>query len=314
MKLSNYFRRTVKILSIDGGGIRGYIPALILEDLVKRLIAKGKSKDLADHFDIIAGTSSGSLTALGLTAPAYNPEDTDTYSSIPGYSISDIVNMYEIRRHDIFPKISQSGFQTIRQAFHEKYDDTGFKKVLEDLFGKRTIADSLTNVLISSYDLKSGMPVMIRKSILEKTGENFYMKDVARGSSAAPTYFEPHMMTSLSGNTEYCLIDGAMAANNPALCAYVEARTLFPHAVKFLIISIGTGRVPQHWDYKKARNWGFLDWISPQNGTPLYTIMAGAQEQCLRSQISSIPGVKYLRINTVLKMSAGILTMQVLTI
>lgn len=128
MKLSNYFRRTVKILSIDGGGIRGYIPALILEDLVKRLIAKGKSKDLADHFDIIAGTSSGSLTALGLTAPAYNPEDTDTYSSIPGYSISDIVNMYEIRRHDIFPKISQSGFQTIRQAFHEKYDDTGFKK------------------------------------------------------------------------------------------------------------------------------------------------------------------------------------------
>ncbi len=301
MEISRYFKQTVKILSIDGGGIRGYIPALILEELSKRLRTIDKSPDYSDHFDIIAGTSSGSLTALGLTSPALNNRNPEKYTDKPQYSISDIVNMYEIRRHEIFPRLHLAGFQTLRQVFHEKYDDTGFKKLLEDFFENRTIADTLTNVLLSSYDLKSARPVMIRKSMVNETRENFYLKDVARGSSAAPTYFEPHVMTSLSGNTEYCLIDGAMAANNPSLCAYVEARKLYPNARKFIICSFGTGTVPSRWDYKKARKWGFLDWISPQNGTPLYHIMTRAQEQCVDSQVSAIPEVDYYRINPVLE-------------
>ncbi len=303
MEITKYLKQTVKILSIDGGGIRGYIPALILENLAERLQALGKSIDFSDHFDIIAGTSSGSLTALGLTAPAVNRQNPDTYTNRPQYTISDIVNMYEIRRNEIFPRKPLATIQTLRQVFHEKYDDTGFEKLLEDLFGNRTMADTLTNVLLSSYDLKSARPVMIRKSMINETRENFYLKDVARGSSAAPTYFEPHTMTSLSGNTEYCLIDGAMAANNPALCAYVEARKLFPKARKFIICSFGTGYIPYQWDYKKAKKWGFLDWISPQNGTPLYHIMAGAQEQCVDSQVSAIPEVEYYRINPVLNMA-----------
>ncbi len=301
MEIKKYFKQTVKILSIDGGGIRGYIPALILENLAIRLKEQGKSEDFSRHFDIVAGTSSGSLTALGITSPAIDKQKPDNFSSIPQYSISDIVNIYEVRRNDIFPRIPLAGIQTLRQAFHEKYDDSGFKKLLEDLFGNRTLADTLTNVLISSYDLKSAKPVMIRKSMLSETRENFYIKDIARGSSAAPTYFEPHTMTSLSGNTEYCLIDGAMAANNPALCAYVEARQLYPMAHKFIICSFGTGFIPHHWDYKKAQKWGFLDWISPQNGTPLYHIMTGAQEQCVDSQVSAIPEIEYYRINPILK-------------
>lgn len=303
MEVKKYLKQTVKILSIDGGGIRGYIPALILENLATRLKEQRKSKDFSRHFDIVAGTSSGSLTALGLTSPAKDIQNPDKFSSIPQYSISDIVNLYEVRSNDIFPRIPLAGIQTLRQAFHEKYDDSGFQKLLEELFGNRTLADTLTNVLISSYDLKSAKPVMIRKSMLNEMKENFYIKDIARGSSAAPTYFEPHTMTSLSKNTEYCLIDGAMAANNPAFCAYVEARKLYPMAHKFIICSFGTGFIPHHWDYKKAQKWGFLDWISPQNGTPLYYIMAGAQEQCVDSQVSSIPGIEYYRINPTLEIA-----------
>lgn len=222
------------------------------------------------------------------------------YTGSPAYSISDIVNVYETRSRDIFPRLPISQIQSIKQAFHEKYDDSGLEKVLEDIFGQRTINNSLTNVLISSYDLKSGKPVMIGKTLYKGSEENFYMKDVARGSSAAPTYFEPHSMKSLSGETEYCLIDGAMAANNPSLCAYVEARKLFPHAKKFLIFSVGTGRLPPEWDYKKARNWGYLDWISPQNNTPLYSILAGSREQCIDSEIRVIPEIEYYRINPVI--------------
>ena len=300
MKILNRFKRTVKILSIDGGGVRGYIPVLILEALAALLREKGKPDDFSSHFDIIAGTSSGSLTALALTIPETSEEDPSVLLRKPKYSISDIVNIYETRSTDIFPLLPLSGLQFIKQAFREKYDDEGFEKVLEDIFGSNTVDDSLTDILISSYDLKSDSPVMIKKSHQNALGENFFMKDVARGSSAAPTYFEPHIMKSLSGKTEYCLVDGAMAANNPSLCAYTEARSLFPGAKNFIIFSVGTGKIPHHWDYMNARNWGFLDWISPQNGSPLYSIMKGAQEQCLDSQITIIPGVKYYRINPVL--------------
>ena len=297
MDILSRFKRKIRILSIDGGGIRGYIPALILEELSNILLEQGKSPHLSRHFDIIAGTSSGSLTALALAAPKEDPEDSGSFLPEPEYSCSDIVNTYETRSVDIFPKIPIAQIQYLKQAFHDKYDDEGLEEVLEDIFGKRTVKDSLTDFLISSYDLKSGRPVMIRKSILKTTEENFYMKDVARGSSAAPTFFEPHYMKSLSGKTEYYLIDGAMAANNPSLCAYVEARSYFPDAGNFMIFSVGTGKLPPQWDYRNAKNWGLLEWISPQNGAPLYSILAGSQEQCLDSQIRAIPNLEYYRIN-----------------
>ncbi len=297
MVFLNRFKRKVTILSIDGGGIRGYIPALILEELSHLFAKTGTSPHLSRHFDLIAGTSSGSLTALALTAPKADPSNDSRFLPVPQYSASDIVNTYETRSLDIFPRMPLSQIQYLKQAFHDKYDDEGLEKVLDDIFGKRTVRDSLTDFLISSYDLKSGKPVMIRKSILKNSNENFYMKDVARGSSAAPTFFEPHHMTSLTGETEYYLVDGAMAANNPALYAYVEARSCFPGAKKFLILSVGTGNLPHQWDYRKAKDWGFLDWISPQNGTPLYSILSGSREQCIDDQLKAMPNIEYHRIN-----------------
>ena len=300
MGFINRFKRKVTILSIDGGGIRGYIPALILEELANLFSEKGKSPHLSRHFDLIAGTSSGSLTALALAAPKLDPDNSGKFLPIPQYSASDIVNTYETRGLDIFPRMPLSRIQYLKQAFHDKYDDEGLEKVLDDIFGNRTVKDSLTDFLISSYDLKSGKPVMIRKSILKKSDENFFMKDVARGSSAAPTFFEPHHMTSLTGKTEYYLVDGAMAANNPALYAYIEALSWFPGAKKFLILSVGTGNLPHQWDYRNARDWGLLDWISPQNGTPLYSILAGSREQCIDSQLRAMPDIEYHRINPVI--------------
>jgi len=294
MNFPLFRKKTIKILSIDGGGIRGYIPALILEKLSAILENQSGNSNLFSAFDIIAGTSSGSLTALGIAAPD-NRKENGGYTDKPGYSMTDIVNVYETCRTDIFPEKTLERLSLVRQAFHEKYNSEGLEEVLEGLFGERTMKDCLTNVLIASFDILSNKPVIISNN------DDFYMKDIARGSSAAPTFFEPALIESISRNKEYCLIDGAMAANNPAMFAYIKARTKFPKADRFIILSLGTGQSKKLYNYEQIKNWGFVEWILPSNGTPLYSIMSRAQEGCVDMQLSNIPGVEYYRLDPVLE-------------
>ncbi|MCK5154329.1 MAG: patatin-like phospholipase family protein, partial [Spirochaetales bacterium] len=154
MNFPFFRKKTIKILSIDGGGIRGYIPALILEKLSDLIKIKSGNGDLFSAFDIIAGTSSGSLTALGITAPIRKKVN-GGYSNKPGYSMTDIVNIYETCRTDIFPERTLDRLGMVKQAFHEKYTSSGLEKVLEGLFSERTMKDCLTNVLIASFDILS---------------------------------------------------------------------------------------------------------------------------------------------------------------
>jgi len=292
MKFFSSRKKTIKILSIDGGGIRGYIPALILEELSSLLANKSGNGDLFSAFDIIAGTSSGSLTALAIAAP---DKKNNNYTGKPRYSMTEIVNIYETCRTDIFPEQPLERLGVVKQAFHEKYNSSGLEKVLEGLFQERSMKDSLTNILIASFDILSNKPVIISNE------DDFYMKDVSRGSSAAPTFFEPALIKSISKDKKYCLIDGAIAANNPAMFAYIKARVKFPKADKFIILSLGTGQSNELYRYEQIKNWGFVEWILPSNGTPLYSIMSRAQEGCVSMQLNNIPGVEYYRINPLLE-------------
>ncbi len=287
-------KKTIKILSIDGGGIRGYIPALILEKLSSLLNHESGSGDLFSVFDIIAGTSSGSLTAMGIAVP-YKKKGNEGYTDKPRYSMTEIVNIYETCRTDIFPEMTLERLGKVKQAFHEKYTSSGLEKVLEGIFRERTMKDCLTNVLIASFDILSNKPLIISND------DDFYMKDVARGSSAAPTFFEPALIESISKEKQYCLIDGAMAANNPAMFAYTKARAKFPKAERFIILSLGTGHSTKFYNYEQIKNWGFVEWMLPSNGTPIYSIMSRAQEGCVSMQLNQIPGIEYYRINPVLE-------------
>lgn len=294
MKFPRFRQKTIKILSIDGGGIRGYIPALVLEKLSSLMDHESGNGDLFSAFDIIAGTSSGSLTALGIAAPD-KKEGNKGYTDKPRYSMTDIVNIYETCRTDIFPERTLERLGMVKQAFHEKYNSSGLEKVLEGLFRERTMKDCLTNVLITSFDILSNKPVIISND------DDFYVKDVVRGSSAAPTFFEPALIESISKEKRYCMIDGAMAANNPAMFAYIKARIKFPKADKFIIFSLGTGQSTEFYNYEQIKNWGFVEWILPSNGTPIYSIMSRAQEGCVSMQLKNIPGVEYHRINPILE-------------
>lgn len=323
--------RTVRILSIDGGGIRGLIPALVLREIRNRLRARKRNRPFAELFDLVAGTSAGSMVALGLVLPAARngsqdsgdppsileqrsapvlPHDQDippldeleplVYEDRPALDIDEIIDMYVRRGAEIFPRHRFNSIRTVVQAFSDKYESSGLETVLQEVFGEATIRDALTNVLITSYDTERMEPFFFKKRPRRRGWEgdlNFYMRDAARASSAAPTYFEPAFISPRPPDGKrYCLIDGGVFANNPAMCAYVEARKIFPRAKRYVLVSLSTGRTMSSFPYEDVRSWGFLDWIRPGKGTPLAMIMGSGQSECANHQLEKLPGVDFFRL------------------
>lgn len=283
-------RGTVTILSIDGGGVRGLIPALIVEDIVRRVrflryrVGLSPSVEPHDLFDIFAGTSTGALLTLGLTLPK-------------PYSPTQIVEVYRRKSRVIFPVSRFSSVLAMRQVFAEKYDHIPLEGVLLDLFGDCVLSQLRSNVIVAAYNTDDRGPFFF-KHYRSRTAENedFYVRDVARATTAAPTYFAPAQITSLAGDT-YSLVDGGLVANNPALSAYVEARKLYRDARRYIIVSIGTGRSGRRFPHEVMKRWGYIDWVSPLHGVPVTAMMWDGQSESVAHALKSLPRVEYFRFN-----------------
>jgi len=133
----------------------------------------------------------------------------------------------------------------------------GLEATLRTFFGESRLKDATTEVLITSYDLESRDSWFLARHKAREAGQNdFPMRDVARATSAAPTYFRPERL-SLSPPT--AMVDGGVFANNPAMCAYVE--TIKLHGLQdVLLVSLGTGQVKTPIHYLQARTWGLIGW------------------------------------------------------
>jgi uncharacterized protein len=271
----------IKILSIDGGGIRGIIPALLLAEIEKRT-----GRSIARLFDLIAGTSTGGILAIGLSVPK-NP-------SGPLYTASQLVAMYErdaarIFSRSLFHKLAACG--NLRRP---KYSATGIEGVLLDYFGDSRLSDAVTDVLITSYEIERSFPFFFRSAIArQRSAYDFPAREVARSTSAAPTYFEPMKLPSGTFTDHYTLIDGGVYANNPAACAFVEARSTQPDATEFLVVSLGTGELACGLPYEQTKNWGVIQWatsvldvvfdgVSRTVDYQLRQLLPGASAQCKR--------------------------------
>ena len=241
--------KPIRILSIDGGGVRGLIPALVLAKL-ERITGK----PISGLFDLIAGTSTGGILALGLTMPK---------DGLPAHSADQMAAIYEQEATRIF---SRSFRHWMRPLTEQKYSSEGIESVLDEYFGDARLKDSLTNVLVPAFEIERYFPFFF-KSCIAKTNPayDFAIKDVARATSAAPTYFEPHQILTASGRDYYALIDGGMFANNPAACALVEAMKCFHHAgeEEIVMVSLGTGARISSIPFSKARFWGLAQWAKP---------------------------------------------------
>lgn len=228
----------VKILAIDGGGIRGIIPATVLMEIERRT-----GKPAAQLFDLIAGTSTGGILAAGLVIPGQN--------GAPEYTASALRDLYLREARAIFPS---SFWRKLARPLAEKYSPDGLERVLRTYFGQSRLKDSLCNVLVTSYEIKRREPWFFRtERALQDPGYDFPLWQVARATSAAPTYFPPAKIET--GN--WTLIDGGTYANNPAMCAYAEIRRSQPDA-EILMVSLGTGRHAEPVPYHA----GLLGWAS----------------------------------------------------
>jgi uncharacterized protein len=226
----------VRILAIDGGGIRGLIPALVLGELEQR-----SGRRTADLFDLIAGTSTGGILACALTRPRPRAAD-------------ELVGLYRTEGPKIFHRTPWQIVKSGIGLLDEKYDDTALNEALHTYLGEDRLADCSPRILVTSYDLEQRTPKFFKSWREEDAG--YTLSAVARASSGAPTYFEPLKLGDMA------LVDGGVFATDPAMCAYAEAERLEPGG-DHVLVSLGTGQLTKPIHYEDAKGWGLIEWVRP---------------------------------------------------
>jgi patatin-like phospholipase/acyl hydrolase len=254
--------KKIRVLSIDGGGIRGILPGTIIDRLEVKLQEKtNKDARISDYFDFFAGTSTGGILTLAYLAPGE--------ANRPKLTAKQALNIYLERGDEIFDVSTWQKIHSVNGIMDEKYDAFELEEALNDVFQDLKLSDLLKPCAISSYDIRQGKPHFFKQHKSKDKIYDFKVKDVARATSAAPTYFE----TARIKNTllsPYSLIDGGVFVNNPALVAYSEVRTMAfdgyqtsPTAKDMIIVSVGTGSESKGYEYQKAKDWGAIGWIKP---------------------------------------------------
>jgi patatin-like phospholipase/acyl hydrolase len=228
----------MRLLSIDGGGIRGLIPALVLAEVEKR-----SGKRTFELFDLIAGTSTGGILACALCAPEALPAE-------------QLVALYEEEGPTIFDR---SVWQRIRSAeglLDEKYDAGPLDRALERFLSDKRLSETKPDLLVPAYNMGDPGPYFFKSRKAREENEDFPLSQVARATAAAPTYFEP---AELAGQA---LVDGGVFAANPAMCAFAEVMRFEPAADVFLL-SLGTGQRTHKRSFDEVEDWGLVEWAKP---------------------------------------------------
>jgi hypothetical protein len=246
---------TFPILSVDGGGIRGLIPALLLQELETRLRKRRTDAALADYFELVAGTSTGGLIALGLTAAA--PLDG-----------TKLVALYRDRGPEIFRRSLVEKLRTVWGWTGPKYTDDALRAVLTDEFGSARLSQAMRELIVVGYDMTAPGPRFFKRWQAQAASErDLPIVDVGLATSAAPTYF-PSIAIG-----DGAVVDGGVFAANPTIAAVVEAlkRTTDPAPLSpqdLLVVSLGTGRHVDRYTEREVRGWGRLGWIWPRESGP----------------------------------------------
>lgn len=245
----------VKVLSIDGGGIRGVIPAHVLAAIETRAGAP-----ISELFDLVAGTSTGGILALGLTVPGSDGK--------PAHSAEELVGLYQQKGSTIFSRSIWHEIRAVGSAVEKKYEAEGLEGVLKEYLGETRLKDALTDVLVTAYEIEDRIPWFFSsRKAANQAGYDFAMREVGRATSAAPTYFEPARIDAANDRGYWAFVDGGVFANNPSMCGLVEATSSYraEHGENpdVLLTSLGTGVLTRPIHYEQAKKWGLVGWAQP---------------------------------------------------
>jgi patatin-like phospholipase/acyl hydrolase len=269
-----------RILSLDGGGIRGLISARILLQVEEEIRKQGKGNYLHEYFDLIAGTSTGSILTAGLAV---------------GKTSEELINLYLNRGKEIFPKKSKERYQKfpafIRPILEvlspPKYSHEGVTNVLKSCFKSKKIKDiEKPIILLLAYDTlyrNTTFFTNCHPDMGDRWYDDCYLWELCTASSAAPTFFPPYKLVPANkqkfGDWEFPHIDGGVSANNPSLAALSLVMRLSQAPLKLVpqqtkqkyhldnldfrdisILSIGTGQTNEPYQYDQVQKWKGLDW------------------------------------------------------
>lgn len=264
----------MRMLCIDGGGIRGVFAIAILQAIEEEL-----QEPIGNLFDVIAGTSTGSIIAASAALET---------------KMKDVMGSYKAYGEKIFIRKATFGF------FKSVYSDKYLRALLEKAFKDVKLEDVNKPLLIPAVDITHGRPYVHRSNYEEHPGDDLsiHLWDAILSSCSAPVYFPPNNV-----NNEFLSIDGGLWANNPSLVCITEALSFFNAELKDVhILSIGTGK--QHIDFQieKNKNWGIKKWLPfrfpSMKVTPkLIDLAVDLSSESVSYYCKRLLGDNYLRIN-----------------
>lgn len=235
-----------RIVTIDGGGIRGIITTILLQ----RIVAAPGLENFLETVDFLAGTSTGGLLSLGISH---------------GISLERIRELYEKSGPEIFADSCLDNIRDLGKLLGADYSIRQLGKELNDIFGNTTLGQLKKRVLVTAFDLdnedqdpyrRTWKPKLFHNFPGENSDEDSLAADVGLYTSAAPTYFP-----SVDG-----YIDGGVYAVNPSVCALAQTQDRRykpnPRLQDILMFSLGTGTSLQYIK-GKSLDWGYLQWIKP---------------------------------------------------
>lgn len=286
--------QTIRILSIDGGGIRGIIPATVLGEILGGRRAK-------DVFHMIAGTSTGGIIACGLCKP----------DPVTPRSLIDLYAKHgaEIFRRPVIWRFPGSNL------LEEKYNAAALEARIAEIVGETRLSQvDDVDLVVPSYAIKLGVPrpdgetrapMFFNswrargeglKAGQDKKEYDFLLRDIARATSAAPTYFEPAVIKNAAGQS-FGMIDGGVFANNPAMCALAAAYQRYGHGdgTTYVMVSLGTGFLQREIPLEEAQGWGLAGWARP-----ILSVLMDGNADTVSYQLEQVLGAYHFRFDIAL--------------
>lgn len=294
---SQYQGKTYRILSLDGGGTRGILEGKILEHMEKQT-----QKKIYELFDGIAGTSTGGILALSSSVPK------STKNLINRFSAKENLSLYtdpKICQKIFSSEVKQKGstesgkniisltwngsgsgpevntdIDPLKPLIQTQYSSNSLEDILQERFGNMRLSHMLNDVLITSLDINTRLPHIFTRSAARQAKDlDLLIWEIARITSAAPTFFNPFLL-----NKEV-LVDGGMCANNPTMCAIVDALSKGIPLSKIFCVSLGTGQINPTLN---TTNWGKLQLVPY-----LFDILCESNSQLVDQQALALLGKKH---------------------
>lgn len=264
-----------RVMVLPGGGIRGYIQALVLQEMAERA-----GRPLHELCDVLVCTSTGGILGAGIAL---------------GMTPSDLAAFYREHGPKIFRKTMFKRLRSCCGLADESYDACGLEDGLEAVFGSAALSEAKTRLCLTAYDIEGRKPVLFKSwKARANQRDDHLITAITRATAAAPTYFEPAMVKSATGLMRAC-VDGGVWANNPAVVGLVEALKLGHTPRRIRMICVGAGSDERPYLLSDARGWGLAGWARP-----LLDILFSGQSEAADYQCSEILGTNYVRLQPVL--------------